>query len=314
MYIDAIGHYFPSTVVPNEFFTESFGLTHEWLLGRTGIEERRKASEGENTHTMAIRAVEDLKTAHPYMLEEVDLIVAATYTPYDLIVTLGHALQHHLNLADIPVVTISSACSSLLNAIEIVEGYFAMGKAQRALVVASEHNTAYYNPTDTKSNHLWGDGAVALCLTQESQGDSALEILDLKTGGAGNVGKAMEGVVLRPNHGGIFMPYGRDVFIHACTYMAQATRDILKKNGHDLADVKWFIPHQANRRITRNVAEELGLPTDRVLSNIQYLGNTGSAGCGIALSEHREEIESGDLIVMTVFGGGYSWGAMLVRG
>ena len=296
------------------FFTESFGLTHEWLLGRTGIEERRKASEEENTHTMGIKAVEQLLASSPRAMDTVDLIVAATYTPYDLIVTLGHAIQNQWDIDGAPVVTISSACSSLLNSIEIVEGYFAMGKAQQALVVASEHNTAYYNPTDTKSNHLWGDGAVALLLSQEASNSSSLHVLDLKTGGAGNVGKAMEGVVLRPNHGGIFMPYGRDVFIHACTYMAQSTRAIVSDNGFTLEDVKWFIPHQANRRITRNVAQELGLPEERVLSNIQYLGNTGSAGCGIALSEHREAIQPGDLIVMTVFGGGYSWGTMLVRG
>ncbi|MEM6629844.1 MAG: ketoacyl-ACP synthase III [Bacteroidota bacterium] len=314
MYIRSIGHYFPSEIVPNSYFTDSFGLSHEWLLERTGIVERRKATSDENTHTLAICAVQALFEKHQINPQEVDLIVGATYTPFDLIVTLGHAIQHQWNIEDIPVVTISSACSSLLNAMEIVEGYFAMGKAKTALVVAAEHNTAYYNPTDTKSNHLWGDGASALYVTQEQQTDSSLKIIDLKTGGAGTVGKAMEGVMLRPNHGGINMPHGRDVFIHACTYMAKATREILAKNHSTVEDVSWFIPHQANRRITRNVARELGLSEERIVSNIQYLGNTGSAGCGIGLSEIWDKINPKDLIVMTVFGGGYSWGAMLLEG
>ena len=314
MYLRSIGHYIPSDIVPNSYFTESFGLSHEWLLDRTGIVERRKAQPDENTHTLAICAVQDLLDKHSINPQEIELIVAATYTPYDLIVTLGHAIQHHWNIDGIPVVTISSACSSLLNAIEIAEGYFAMGKASTALVVAAEHNTAYYNPTDTKSNHLWGDGASAFYLTREKLDEQSLKIIDLKTGGAGTVGKAMEGVVLRPNHGGISMPHGRDVFIHACTHMAKATRDILEKNHATVEDVSWFIPHQANRRITRNVARELNLPEERIVSNIQYLGNTGSAGCGIGLSEIQEKINPKDLIVMTVFGGGYSWGAMLIEG
>jgi len=313
MYIHGVSHYLPHGIVTNEHFTQRFGLTNEWLVDRTGIEKRRKAEAGENSHTMGISAIDELFAKTQIDKEDIDLIVGATYTPYDLIVTLGHAIQHYIGVEDIPVVTISSACSSLLNAFEIVEGYFATNKSSYALIISSEHNTAYYNSEDTKSNHLWGDGAVVMLVVKEKIQQNDLHVIDIQTGGAATIGKAMEGVVLRPNNGGISMPFGRDVFIHACNYMEKATRKILDRNHLSVEDVAYFVPHQANLRITRHVAQELGLDETKVLSNIQYLGNTGSAGCGIALSEHMDKFNPGDLIVVSVFGGGYSYGAMLVE-
>lgn len=313
MYIHTAAHYVPKEVVPNAYFLHINGLTDEWIQSRTGIRERRRAMPGENTHTMGIAAVRAALDRLPYPVEEIDLIVGASYTPYDTIVTLGHIVQHELGVPRIPVVYISSACSSLLNAIEVVEGYFAMGKAHKALVVAAEHNTVYANESDTKAGHLWGDGAVALFLSRDRIGPQDLYIKRLVTGGAATEGKATEGVVLRPFDGGIFMPHGRDVFIHACQYMAQVTREVLNAEGLTPADLAYFIPHQANMRISRNVAEQLGLSMDQVLSNIEYLGNTGSAGCGIVLSEAWHRFRPGDRIMMAVFGGGYSYGAMLME-
>ncbi len=313
MHLNHISYYLPSQVVTNEHFNKLNNLSKDWIIERTGIKERRKASPHENTHTMGIAAVAEGLASLPYPIEEVQLIVGATYTPHDTIFTLGHAIQHYLNISDIPVVTISSACSSLLNAIEIVEGYFALGKAEKALVVVSEHNTAYSRDEDTVAGHLWGDGAAALWLSKEKVGDNDIAIKDVATAGAGNVGKAKEGVVLKPIDGGFEMPFGRDVFIHACEYMAKATQDILKKNDRTVKDVAYFIPHQANYRITKNVAKTLALPMERVISNVEYLGNTGCAGCAIGIAENIHKFKKGDNIVVTVFGGGYSYGAMLLQ-
>ena len=136
-------------------------------MERTGIRERRKAAPGENANTMAVAATERVLAAAPGFVEGLDLIVGATYTPHDTIFTLAHAVQLAVGVDDIPTISISSACSSLLNAVEIVEGYFALGKATRAIVVVSEHNTAYNNELDTMAGHLWGDGAAALLLSKE---------------------------------------------------------------------------------------------------------------------------------------------------
>lgn len=313
MFINAIASYLPEQVVTNAYFQELNGLTDEWIVERTGIRERRKASSEENTHTMALEAAKKITESLPYDISEVDLIVGATYTPHDNIFTLGHALQHALNISEIPVVTISSACSSLLNAIEIVQGYFAMNKASKALVVVSEHNTAYNNEDDTKAGHLWGDGAAVLSISKEKAGEQNWEIKDLITGGAANVGKASEGVTLKPLHRGLIMPYGKDVFINACTYMPKVSKQVMEKNGLTVEDISFVIPHQANYRITKNVAGTLSVPDEKMISNIHYLGNTGCAGCAIAMDENKGKFEKGNKIIVTVFGGGYSYGAMLVE-
>ncbi len=311
MYIHKVSHYLPEQVVGNEHFTNLNGLSSEWIIERTGIAERRKAGPGENTNTMSVEAVKQLQ--EKIDLSDVDLIVGATYTPHDTIATLAHVVQHHLNIADIPVVSISSACSSLLNAIEIVEGYFALNKAKRAIVVVSEHNTAYNNDQDKVSGHLWGDGSSALLITKERQSDQDFEILTILTGGAAHSGKAVEAVVLKPLEQGVIMPHGRDVFINACTYMPKASLQVLEKCGLTLGDVDYVLPHQANLRISRNVMKTLDLPEEKLISNIQRLGNTGCAGCAIALSENWEQFQDGEHIVITVFGGGYSYGAMVIK-
>lgn len=313
MYINRVSHYLPTLIIGNEYFTELNNLSSEWIVERTGISERRKAGEDENTNTMAIDAVKSLLETIPYSKNEIDLIVGATYTPYDTIVSPAHAVQHFLQIPDIPVVSVSSACSSLLNAIELVEGYFAMKKATKALVVVSDHNTAYYNELDTISGHLWGDGASVLLISKERQTDSDLFIRKLITGGAATSGKAVEAVVLRPNERGVVMPYGRDVFQNACTYMPKVSQQVLQACGLTIADIDYLIPHQANHRISLNVIGTLGISEDKLLSNIQRLGNTGCAGCAIALSENFDRFEKGQRLVVTVFGGGYSYGAMLIE-
>ncbi|WP_234735672.1 3-oxoacyl-ACP synthase III family protein [Tellurirhabdus bombi] len=313
LYIHAVSHYLPSQVVGNEHFTQLNGLSSEWIIERTGIKERRKAGPDENTNTMALEAVRrlfDVTTIEP---SQIDLIVGATYTPHDTIVTLAHVVQHNLGVPDIPVVSVSTACSSLLNAIEVVEGYFAMNKASLAVVVVSEHNTAYNNEQDTVSGHLWGDGSSALLISKERLSEDDMTIHHIITGGAATSGKATTGVVLKPLEKGVIMPHGRDVFINACQYMPKVSIQVLEKAGLSLDDVAYLIPHQANLRISMNVINTLKLPESKLLSNIQRLGNTGCSGCAIALSEHRSQFKKGEWIVLTVFGGGYSFGAMLVE-
>jgi 3-oxoacyl-[acyl-carrier-protein] synthase-3 len=313
MYINFVSSYLPETIISNDYFLKLNGLTDQWILERTGIRERRKASGSENTNTMGIEAVKNALPHIPYKKEDINLIIGATYTPYDTIVTLGHAVQNHLELKDIPVVTITSACSSLINALEITQGYFAMGKADKALIIVSENNTAYSNDADKYSGHLWGDGATALFVSKSKVNNSDIKVIDIMTGGVANVGKAPKAIVLQPSHGGLLMEYGKDIFIHACHYMGSMTKKILEKNNYKIEDLSYFVPHQANQRITKNVGDALGLPDEKVLSNIEWFGNTGSAGCGIVLAQNSSKFKKGDLIAVSVFGGGYSYGVMIME-
>jgi len=307
-----VAAYLPAAVVTNEHFTRLNGLASDWIIERTGIRERRKAAPGENANTMAIAATRALLAEMPdFEPASIDLIVAGTYTPHDTIYTAAHAVQRELGINEIPVVSISSACSSLLNAVEIVEGYFALGKASRALVVVSEHNTAYNNEEDTMAGHLWGDGAAALLFSKEPLADS-LRVVQVLTGGAAPMGKADEAVTLKPVDKGIVMPFGRDVFQQACTYMARITQQLLDAHHLTVGDLNYLIPHQANLRISANVVKQLGLDPARAVSNIERLGNTGCAGAAIGLAEIWSRIKQGENLIVTVFGGGYSYGAMLL--
>jgi 3-oxoacyl-[acyl-carrier-protein] synthase-3 len=314
VYLHHVAAYLPAAVVTNEHFTRLNGLASDWIIERTGIRERRKAGPGENANTMAIAATRALLAELPdFDAASIDLIVAGTYTPHDTIYTAAHAVQRELGINEIPTVSISSACSSLLNAVEIVEGYFALGKASRALVVVSEHNTAYNNEEDMMAGHLWGDGAAALLFSKEPLAPHDLRVVQVLTGGAAPMGKADEAVTLKPVDKGIVMPYGRDVFQQACTYMARITQQLLDKNSLTVSELNYLIPHQANLRISANVVKQLGLDPARAVNNIERLGNTGCAGAAIGLAEIWSGIQGGDNLIVTVFGGGYSYGAMLLK-
>jgi 3-oxoacyl-[acyl-carrier-protein] synthase-3 len=314
VYLHHVASYLPEAVVTNAHFTRLNGLANEWIIERTGIQERRKAGPGENANTMAIAATRAAFEAAPaFTSESVDLIVVGTYTPHDTIFTAAHAVQRDLGVNEIPTVSISSACSSLLNAVEIVEGYFAMGKARRAVVVVTEHNTAYNNEEDTMAGHLWGDGAAALLISKERLSPNDLHISEVITGGAAPVSKADEAVTLKPVEKGIVMPFGRDVFQQACIYMAKVTQTLLDRHHIPTNELTYLIPHQANLRISNNVVKQLGLDPARAVNNIQRLGNTGCAGAAIGLAEVWDTLKAGDKVIITVFGGGYSYGAMLLN-
>jgi len=313
MYLNSIAHYLPPIVIGNDYFLDKNGLTDEWIFTRTGIKTRRKAEPHENANTMAIEATKRVVGKNPYPIADVDLIVGGTYTPYDTVGTMAHVVQEHFKVSDVRTVSISSACSSLINSIEIVEGYFAMGKADKALVIVSEHNTGYSVDEDQYAGHLWGDGSAALFISKERVADTDMEFLEVATQGLANIGKGTTGVGLQPLNEGIKMRYGKDVFIHACNYMTQITKDILKSNKYSIDDLDMLIPHQANVRIVNNVIEQLGFPKEKVITNVDRLGNTGCASTAIGLSENLDKLKKGQLICLTVFGGGYSSGAALLK-
>lgn len=313
MYINSMGIYVPEGRVTNDHFLNVNGLTSEWIEQRTGIKSRSKAAPDENVDTMAIAAVEDAVGKLPYDVKEVGLIVAAHYCAYDTVATAAHKVQRHFNIHGAKAVYASSACSSFINGLEIIEGYFAMGKADKALLICSEHNTYYSNESDPKSGHLWGDAAVAYFVSKDRQSETDLKIIDIYTEGLGDLGKGPAGVCLRPKEDGITMPDGRDVFIHACRYMIHALDNSLKSASLSREDISKLICHQANKRIVAQVAHQLDMGMDRFINNIEELGNTGSASAALVLAQNIDSISKGDKVALMVFGGGYSCGCFIVE-
>ncbi|MDR3250538.1 MAG: ketoacyl-ACP synthase III [Tannerella sp.] len=313
MYINATGFYIPEERVPNEYYTKKTGLTDEWITQRTGIVTRSRARADENINTMSVDAVRNTLPTLKYDVKDVDLIISSTYSPFDTVGTAAHVVQNEFGIEGAKAFTMSSACSSFMNAIEVTEGYFASGKARKALIIGGDKNTAYNNEDDPKSGHLWGDAAVAFFISKDRQSDDDHEILEVFTEALGCLGKGPEGIQLRPRDGGIMMPEGKDVFVQACTYMPRNAQILLEKHGYTFDDLSYFVGHQANMRILRNIANNANLPDEKILSNIGELGNTGSASCALVFAQNRDRFKKNDLVCISVFGGGYSAGACLIR-
>ncbi|MDR2009542.1 MAG: ketoacyl-ACP synthase III [Bacteroidales bacterium] len=313
MYINAMGYYVPSERVHNDYFFSLNGLSSDWIFQRTGIKTRSRVSEGENTFTMGKEAVERAIGRLPYPVNSIDLIISAGYTTQDTVGTLAHIIQRDFNIENAASLMISSACSSCVNAIEIVEGYFATNKAERALIICSENNSYYNDDSDPKSGHLWGDAAVAFFISKEAFSENDPEILSVITRGLGHIGKGPEGVYLSPRQGNIEMTNGKDIFINATRFMVDAINSAIKKVNVQLNELDYIIAHQANMRIVSNVLHHLDFPEDKSLNNIHKYGNTGSASAFLVMMENEDKFQKGNLVGITVFGGGYSSGATLIK-
>lgn len=311
MFINAIGYHVPETRIPNSFFKDVNGLTEEWIYQRTGIKSRSRASEKETMNYMCLQAVEKALPQLRYNIMEVDLIIFASYTPSDTIGTTAHYIQREYNITDAKVFQLSSACSSGVNGIEVIKSFFTSKIASKALLICADRNSGYSDDSDCTSGHLWGDAAVAYFFSNERFSKSETEVLDVLTQGLGHIGCGPEGVTLKTQYGKIQMPYGKDVFMNACNYLSMNTEKILIKNGYSIEDLSFFIGHQANMRILKNVANKLEIPEGKSLSNIEDLGNTGSASSLLVFAMNYEDFRTADLVCLSVFGGGYSAGACL---
>ncbi len=309
--ISSLATYLPSGSVDNAHFSRLTGLDPSWFESRTGIQTRRRASASENTNTMAIAAARELMRLEPAMAGEVDLIIGCTYTPWDTVGTLAHAVQRDLGITDARVFQLSSSCSSVMNALEVVAAMFESGRSRVALVVAAEHNSRYAHDGDQACGHLWGDGAAAAVLRCEGPG--RLDVVDIATAGLAHVGRGSDGVHLRPLESGLVMPFGRDVFTSACEVMESQARAMLTRNGLTPGDLRLLVPHQANQRILDRLGTALDLQPCRVASSLASLGNTGCASTLITLHGRMQSLHPGDHVLMVTFGGGYSAGCALLR-
>jgi len=313
MIINFISSYIPEIIVTNDFFTDNYGISGEVIISKCGIKQRRRTRPEENTNSMAIETVKKVFFESPLSLNKIDLIIGATYTPYDTVGTLAHAVQKQFDIANAKCFTVDSACSSFVNALEIVECYFANKKASKALIIVSENNSVYNDYSDEKSGFLWGDGAAAVVISKERHSDEDIEVIDINTAGLGTIGKSIDGVFLKPSNGGLKMPFGKDVFQYACTYMIKETEQILHKNDIPISQLNYLIPHQANVRIIDYVTRKLNLENSQILTNIECFGNTGSASAAIVLADNWGKFKKNDTIVISVFGGGYSSGGVLLK-
>lgn len=313
------GSYLPEQVVTNEDLQRSHGFDPEWIVGRTGIRERRFAPPHHATSDLCAFAASRCLKAAGVEPGEVDLLIVATMTPDMGFPSTGCLVQDRLGLK-CPAFDLAAACAGFVYALITASQFVAAGTARRALVVGGDCNSRVINPKDQKSFPLFGDGAGAVLLGPGSSDQGMLSYQfgadgsggDLLNRPAGGSRMALSPEALEQGLHYLTMD-GRAVFKWAVRLLADSSTMVLNHAGKSVADLRWFVPHQANIRIIHASTDVLGLPREAVFKNLDKYGNTSGGSIPIALDELTRDgqIAPGDLILTSGFGAGLAWGTVL---
>ncbi len=320
------GSYVPEKILSNADLEKLVETNDEWIRTRTGIEERRIAAPEQATSDLAFAAATRALEQAGLTGADLDVILVATITPDYVFPSTSCLLQTRLGAPGAFCLDLEAACSGLLYSLEVANALMMTNKKyRRVLVIGAEKLSSIVNWTDRNTCILFGDGAGAVILERVEDGNNAplvlasdlhadgsyTEILNMPAGGSRNPA-SIETVTNRMHS--ICMA-GKDVFKLAVNGMVSASRKVLEEAGVDAAQVKVVIPHQANMRILQAVSQRLDVPEDRVYVNVNRYGNTSAASIGLCLDEvlRSGRVQRGDYILLTAFGGGLTWGAMLFQ-
>ena len=322
--IRGFGHYAPERTLSNADLEKIVDTTDEWITTRTGIKQRHIVADDEAASDMALQA--SLTALEEAGIEPGELthIVLATFTPDSMIPNTACVLQHKLGIKGQLCVDVSAACSGFLYAMQTARGYLALDPEARILVVASEVISRRTNWEDRSTCVLFGDASGAVVLTGGDEAETP-RVLDMMLAADGSLGD-----LLAVHGGGSAHSYklgepvgeeffvqmqGRETFKHAVRNMTSICEALLEKNDVAKADIDVLLPHQANWRIIDAVGRKFDIPPEKVFSNIDRYANTSAASIPVALSEAVETgfIKPGNLVLLTSFGGGFTWGSALLR-
>ena len=318
------GRYAPEKVLTNADLEKIVDTSDEWITTRTGIKERHMVADGQAASDMACESAKMALADAGMDASELTHIVCGTFTPDSMIPSCACVIQEKLGISGQACVDVQAACSGFLYALQTARGFMMLEPDAKILVVTSEVITRRVNWEDRATCVLFGDAAGAVILTAGGE-DETPRVLDSMLAADGSLGN-----LLTVHGGGSAYAYklgepvgeeffvqmaGRDVFKHAVRSMAGICNDLLERNGLTRADVDVLLPHQANYRIIDAVGRKLEIPEEKVFCNIHKYGNTSAASVPLALSEAVEDgfIKDGDLVLLTTFGGGFTWGATLVQ-
>jgi 3-oxoacyl-[acyl-carrier-protein] synthase III len=317
--VKGCGGYLPKRVLTNEDLAKVVDTTDEWIATRTGIKERRIAAKGELTSTMgtaAARAALDNASMDP---QDIDLIVLATSTPDQTFPATAVTIQADLGITHGAAFDVQAVCSGFVFALTTADNYLKSGEFRRALVIGSEAFSRILDWDDRGTCVLFGDGAGALVVEAEMQNGSTTDrgVLAscLRSDGRYRDKLYVDGGPSSTGTVGYVRMDGPEVFRHAVTNIAEVIDATLKKSGYQASDIDWFVPHQANKRILDGAARKLGLAPERIVITVDKHANTSAASIPLALDAACRDgrIKKGDLVLMEAMGGGFTWGAVLVR-
>jgi 3-oxoacyl-[acyl-carrier-protein] synthase-3 len=316
------GHSYPKGILTNADLEKMVETTDEWITSRTGIKQRRKAAPEEYTSLFAVKAARQAIERARIDPSELDLVICATVTPDQLLPSTGCLIQAELGANKAAAFDIAAACSGFLYGLTLANSMIRMGQSRYALVIGAEVLTKYVDYTDRSTCVIFGDGSGAAVLgpVEEGRGILSARIRSdgrfaehlYAPGGGTRLGSTAETIASGLH---FYKMKGNELFKVAVRSMAEISREVLSEAGQQAEDIDLFIPHQANQRITDAVASKLGVDESKIYSNISMHGNTSSASIPIALDECVEagRVKEGDLVVLASFGGGVTWGGVVLR-
>ncbi|MEI2387649.1 beta-ketoacyl-ACP synthase III [Breoghania sp. JC706] len=314
------GSYLPEKVLTNDDLAKIVDTSDDWIVQRTGIKERHVAAEGEVTSDLAVAAAKAALANANVAADTIDLIVLATSTPDNTFPATAVTVQKELGITTGVAFDLQAVCSGFVFAMTTADAYLRTGLAKRALVIGAETFSRILDWNDRATCVLFGDGAGAVVLeAQEMPGDihSDRGVLTshLRSDGRHKEKLYVDGGPSSTQTTGHLRMEGREVFKHAVGMVTDVIRAAFEETGTTADDLDWFVPHQANRRIIDASAKKLGIAPEKCVITVDRHGNTSAASIPLALDAALKDgrIKAGDLVMLEAMGGGFTWGAVLVR-
>lgn len=314
-----MGGYLPARVVTNEELAGLVDTSDEWITGRTGIRERHIVAEGELTSTMGVIAAKAALADAGLTPDDIDLIVLATSTPDQTFPATAVTIQAELGITHGAAFDVQAVCSGFIFALATADNYLKGSTFKRALVIGSETFSRILDWEDRNTCVLFGDGAGAVIVEAQDQNgsksDRGILATCLRSDGRYRDKLYVDGGPSSTGTVGHVRMDGPEVFRHAVSKISEVVGDTLKQSGFQASDIDWFVPHQANRRILNGAARKLGLDPGRIVITVDKHANTSAASIPLALHTACTDgrIKPGDLVLLEAMGGGFTWGALLIR-
>ena len=317
--VTGVGSYLPEQVVTNADLAKFVDTSDEWIVERTGIRQRHKARDDQPTSDLAVEAAKKALADAGRAAAEVDLIIVATTTPDMTFPSVASIVQRKLGTPTCIAFDVQAVCSGFVYALSVADGFVARGLSKCARVIGAEEMTRLMDWTDRSTCVLFGDGAGAVVVEpREGQGtkaDQGLLGFALRCDGTKTDLLYVDGGPASTGTVGHLRMAGNQVFRHAVVNIAEAITAACAASNIEVADVDWFVPHQANQRIIKGVGDRLGLDENKVISTVAVHANTSAASIPLALDAAIQDgrIKRGDLVLLEAMGGGLTWGACAFR-
>jgi 3-oxoacyl-[acyl-carrier-protein] synthase III len=313
------GSYLPARILSNDELAKSVQTTDEWIVQRTGIRERHIAAAGELTSDLALNAARAALANARVEASSIDLIVLATSTPDQTFPATAVSVQAGLGIIHGAAFDLQAVCSGFIYALAVTDGMLKSGGYKRALVIGAETFSRILDWSDRTTCVLFGDGAGALVLEAQEQpgtaADRGILTTHLRSDGRHKSKLYVDGGPSSTQTVGHLRMEGREVFKHAVAMITDVIQDAFKATGTGAADIDWFVPHQANKRIIDGSAHKLGIAPEKVVITVDRHGNTSAASIPLALADAVADrrIKRGNLLLLEAMGGGFTWGSALLR-